>query len=64
MGSEMCIRDRRRTVSVNVEHVGFTIADQFVVGYGLDHSERFRNMPHIAVLDLPEAGPGDTANHK
>ena len=54
----------RRMVPVNVEHVGFTIADQFVVGYGLDHSERFRNMPHIAVLDLPAAGPGHTENRK
>jgi len=54
----------RRMVPVNVEHVGFTIADQFVVGYGLDHGERFRNMPHIAVLNLPVAGPGDTANRK
>ena len=52
----------RRAVPVNVEYVGFTIADQFVVGYGLDHRERFRNMPHIGELNLPVAGFGKTAN--
>ena len=41
----------RRTVDVPVDYVGFEIADRFVVGYGLDHAERYRNLPHIAVLD-------------
>ena len=40
----------RRQVSVPVEYIGFTIEDRFVVGYGLDFSERYRNLPHIAVL--------------
>jgi hypoxanthine phosphoribosyltransferase len=40
----------RRQVDVKVEYIGFTIEDRFVVGYGLDYSERFRNLPHIAVL--------------
>jgi hypoxanthine phosphoribosyltransferase len=40
----------RRIVDVVVEYTGFTIEDQFVVGYGLDHHERHRNLPHIAVL--------------
>jgi len=35
---------------VTVEYVGFTIEDRFVVGYGLDFDERYRNLPHIAVL--------------
>lgn len=41
----------RRTVQVAVEYVGFTIEDRFVVGYGLDYAEKYRNLPYIAVLD-------------
>jgi hypoxanthine phosphoribosyltransferase len=40
----------RRLVDVTVDYVGFTIDDRFVVGYGLDYHERYRNLPHIAVL--------------
>jgi hypoxanthine phosphoribosyltransferase len=40
----------RRVVDVKVEYIGFTIDDQFVVGYGLDHAERYRNLPYIAVV--------------
>ena len=41
----------RRKVDVAVEYVGFTIADRFVVGYGLDYAEQYRNLRHIAVLE-------------
>jgi hypoxanthine phosphoribosyltransferase len=41
----------RRTVEVAVEYVGFTIEDRFVVGYGLDYDERYRNLPYIGVLN-------------
>lgn len=41
----------RRKVDVKVEYVGFTIDDRFVVGYGLDFAERFRNLPYIGVID-------------
>ena len=41
----------RRQVNVTVDYVGFTIEDRFVVGYGLDYAERYRNLSHIAVLD-------------
>lgn len=40
----------RRKVEVPVEYIGFTIEDKFVVGYGLDYAEKYRNLPHIAVL--------------
>ena len=40
----------RRKVDVEVEYVGFTIEDKFVVGYGLDYAEQYRNLPHIAVI--------------
>ena len=40
----------RRKVDVDVDYIGFTIEDHFVVGYGLDYAEKYRNLPHIAVL--------------
>jgi hypoxanthine phosphoribosyltransferase len=41
----------RRQTDVQVDYVGFTIEDRFVVGYGLDHDERYRHLPHISVID-------------
>ena len=41
----------RRQVDVAVEYIGFTIEDRFVVGYGLDYAEKYRNLSYIAVLD-------------
>jgi hypoxanthine phosphoribosyltransferase len=41
----------RRRVEVRLDHVGFEVADQFVVGYGLDAAQRYRHLPYIAVLD-------------
>ena len=48
-----CLLDKpaRREVTVPVEYVGFAIEDRFVVGYGLDDRERFRDLPYLAVLD-------------
>ena len=43
----------RRQIDVRVEYIGFTIEDRFVVGYGLDYAERYRNLPYIAVLGEP-----------
>jgi hypoxanthine phosphoribosyltransferase len=40
----------RRKIEVKVDHIGFTIEDKFVVGYGLDFSEQYRNLPYIGVL--------------
>ena len=40
----------RRKIEVKVEHIGFTIEDKVVVGYGLDYSEQYRNLPYIGVL--------------
>ncbi len=40
----------RRQVDVTVDYVGFTIDDQFVVGYGLDFDEHYRQLPYIGVL--------------
>jgi hypoxanthine phosphoribosyltransferase len=43
----------RRLVQVQVDYIGFSIEDKFVVGYGLDYAEQHRNLPHIAVMDEP-----------
>ena len=40
----------RRVVPVQADYVGFQIPDKFVVGYGLDYAERYRNLPDICVL--------------
>ena len=40
----------RRKVEVQVDYIGFTIEDHFVVGYGLDYAEKYRNLPYIAIL--------------
>jgi hypoxanthine phosphoribosyltransferase len=41
----------RREVDVPVRYVGFEIPNKFVVGYGLDFAERYRNLPYVGVLD-------------
>jgi hypoxanthine phosphoribosyltransferase len=41
----------RRKVDVPLDYIGFTIEDKFVVGYGLDYAERYRNLPEIAVIN-------------
>jgi hypoxanthine phosphoribosyltransferase len=41
----------RRRVQVPVEYIGFTIEDRFVVGYGLDYEEQYRNLPYIGVVE-------------
>jgi hypoxanthine phosphoribosyltransferase len=40
-----------RKVQVDIDYIGFTAPDRFVVGYGLDYKNRYRNLPYIAVLD-------------
>jgi hypoxanthine phosphoribosyltransferase len=44
-------KPERRMRPVKVDYVGFTIPDEFVVGYGLDYAEDFRNLPDICVLE-------------
>lgn len=40
----------RRTVELNADYTGFTIPDAFVVGYGLDYAEKYRNLPYVGIL--------------
>lgn len=42
----------RRVVDVPVEYVGFQIEDKFVVGYGLDYDQQYRNLPYIGVVEF------------
>src|SRR5215208_7088262 len=49
-------KPERRKVDLPIRYVGFEIPNRFVIGYGLDHVERFRNLPYVAVLDEPEKG--------
>ena len=50
---EVCVMLRKPAAAqmdVNVRYIGFDIADEFVIGYGLDYDERFRNLPFIGTL--------------
>lgn len=42
----------RRVVEVPVDYNGFQIPDQFVVGYGMDYAQRYRNLPYIGVVEF------------
>lgn len=42
----------RRVVNVKVDYTGFQIPDEFVVGYGLDYDQRYRNLPYIGVVEF------------
>ena len=42
----------RRVVDVHVDYTGFQIPDEFVVGYGLDYDQRYRNLPYIGVVEF------------
>ena len=44
-------KPERREIDVDVRYVGFEIPNRFVIGYGLDFDERYRNLPYVAVLD-------------
>ena len=50
---EVCallIKPERRKVELQTRYVGFEIPDRFAIGYGLDHAERYRNLPFVAAL--------------
>lgn len=45
-------KPERRVCKVDVDYIGFQIPDEFVVGYGLDYAQRYRNLPYIGVVEL------------
>jgi hypoxanthine phosphoribosyltransferase len=42
----------RRIINVTIDYVGFKIPNKYVVGYGLDYQQKYRNLPYLAVLDM------------
>lgn len=48
----------RREKTVLIDYVGFEIANKYVVGYGLDYQQKYRNLPYLAVLDTVDDGGG------
>jgi hypoxanthine phosphoribosyltransferase len=44
-------KPERRVVDVQLQYIGFKIPNQYVVGYGLDYRQKYRNLPYLAVLD-------------
>jgi hypoxanthine phosphoribosyltransferase len=47
-------KPERRVAEVNVEYTGFQIPDEFVVGYGLDYAQKYRNLPYIGIVEFDE----------
>ena len=45
-------KPERRVIDVHVDYTGFNIPDEFVVGYGLDYDQRYRNLPYIGVVEF------------
>lgn len=43
-------KPERRKVDIKADYVGFTVPDAFVVGYGLDYDEKYRNLPYVGIL--------------
>ena len=43
-------KPERRKVNIDIDYVGFDVPDKFVIGYGLDYDQRYRNLPYIAVV--------------
>lgn len=44
----------RRVVEMNADYIGFTIPDAFIVGYGLDYAQKYRNLPYVGILHFDE----------
>ena len=44
----------RRVIDVKVDYTGFRIPDEFVVGYGLDYNQKYRNLPYIGVVEFDD----------
>lgn len=52
-------KPERRKVNVTIDYVGFNIPNKYVVGYGLDYQQKYRNLPYLAVLDtVDDEGQG------
>jgi hypoxanthine phosphoribosyltransferase len=56
-----CLLDKpaRRLAPIEIDYRGFTIPDRFVIGYGLDYAEHYRNLPYVGVLRPSVYGPAN-----
>ncbi|MCA9270097.1 MAG: hypoxanthine phosphoribosyltransferase [Planctomycetales bacterium] len=54
----LLLKRGRQEIEASIDHVGFEIPNEFVVGYGLDYQDEYRNLPHLAALE-----PADLASH-
>jgi len=45
-------RPARRIANIHLDYVGFQIPDEFIVGYGLDYQEEYRNLPFVGIVNL------------
>lgn len=45
-------KPERRVAQVSVDYIGFTIPDKFIVGYGLDYDQKYRNLPYIGTVEF------------
>ena len=59
-------RRARRIADIHLKYVGFDIPDEFLVGYGLDYREEYRNLPFVGILTLgkPDKGAGGKGGQK
>ena len=55
--------ERRVVDNVRVDYCGFHIPDEFVVGYGLDYAQQYRNLPYIGVVETEEREQRSVENH-
>ena len=44
-------KPQRRTANIDVDYVGYVIEDKFIVGYGIDYDEKYRNLPYIGIVE-------------
>lgn len=44
----------RRKYEIPIDYIGFTVPNKYVIGYGLDYQDKYRNLPYIAVLDVSD----------
>jgi hypoxanthine phosphoribosyltransferase len=54
-------KPERRIAAVHADYVGFSIPNEFVVGYGLDYAERYRNLPYVGILTLGAGAKKESA---
>ena len=47
-------KPERRVVDISADYTGFEVPDEFIVGYGLDYAQKYRNLPYIATLEIKE----------